>query len=261
MDDPTENILTLYIKDIQKIPTLSAEKERRLIVRAKEEDREAFEQIILSNLKFALKVAFLYRGRGLPLVDIISEGNIGLMQALRSFKPDREVRFLTYAIFWIKQKIQKALFEQVRVVRFPLCKVSDSSKIRKLRVKLLRNRDHDPSIEELADTLGMNLKRVKAALEYAERDYSLDAEIAGFEHITLGDTMASKDGTNSSLEVKDSLRFLSEKQRKIVNLYFGLKDGRPRTLESVGKELSISRERVRQIKDNAIKTLRKNWRK
>lgn len=259
MKDPTENILTLYIKDIQQIPTLSAENEKELIDRAKKGNNEVFERIILSNLKFVVKVASLYKGRGLPLADIISEGNLGLMEALRNFKPDQDVRFLTYAIFWIKQKIQKALFEQVRIVRFPLCKRSNSSKIRKARTKLSKDRGYEPSIKELADILGMKVKRIKAALESAQRDYSLDAEIAGFEHITFGDTIASENMDISSLEVKDSLKVLLERERKVVSLYFGLKDGRPHTLEEIGKEFNLSRERVRQIKDNAIKTLRKSW--
>ena len=260
MRDPTENILSLYIKDIQQIPTLSAKEEKKLIARVKKGNREAFERIILSNLKFVVKVASLYKGRGLPLTDIISEGNIGLMEALWNFKPDREVRFLTYAIFRIKQKIQKALFEQVRVVRFPICKITDSSKIRKVKMQLSKDKGYEPSIKELADILGMNVKRVKVALESVEREYSLDAEIIGLEHITLGDAIASENGTTFSLEVKDSLRFLSEKEREIVNFYFGLKDGRPHTLEETGKEFNLSRERVRQIKDNAIRTLRKSWR-
>lgn len=261
MEDPTENILALYIKDIHQIPTLSAENEKELIDRAKKGDREAFERIILSNLKFVVKVASLYKGRGLPLADIISEGNLGLMEALRNFKPDLNVRFLTYAIFWIKQRIQKALFEQVRIVRFPLCKRSNSSKIRKARIKLSKDRGYEPSIKELADILDMKVKRVKAALESVQRDYSLDAEIMGSEDITFGDAIAGENMDISSLEVKNSLKVLVEKEREVVSLYFGLKDGRPHTLEKIGKELNLSRERVRQIKDSAIKTLRKSWEK
>lgn len=259
MDNPTENIISLYIRDIQKIPTLSAKDERILIARAKNNDREAFEQVVLSNLKFVVKVATLYKSRGQPISDIISEGNLGLMEALDNFKLEHRVRFLTYAVFWIRQKIQKALSEQARLVRYPIGKIAESSKIKQKEFEMSKARGYGPSVREIAQALDMNEKRVRVALEAAEKDYSLDMEINGLENVTLGDTIGYEDKNTTSIEVKDVLKFLSDKERKIVNLYFGLIDGRPRTLEEIGKEFNLSRERVRQVKDNAIKILRKNW--
>ena len=259
MDDPTEDTITLYIRDIHMIPTLSAKEERILITRAKNNEREAFEQVILSNLKFVVKVASLYRGRGQPFADIISEGNVGLMEALRNFKLKHRVRFLTYAVFWVKQKIQKSLSEQARLVRYPISKISESSKVKRKEFEMYRSKGCEPSIKEIADALDMNEKRVRIALESAEKDYSLDMEISGLQNVTLGNTIGRKDRNAASMEVKDVLGRLSDKKRKIINLYFGLKDGRPYTLEEIGKEFNISRERVRQLKDDAIKVLRKSW--
>ncbi len=259
MEAPSENIITLYIRDIQKIPTLSAKEERVLIVRAKNNDREAFEQVVLSNLKFVVKVASLYRDRGHPIADIISEGNLGLMEALHKFQLEHQVRFLTYAVFWIKQKIQKLLSEHARLVRYPIGKIAESSKIKQKEFEMYRIKGYEPSIKEIAEALGMKQKRVRVALEAAAKDYSLDMEIAGLDNVTLGDAIGQYDKNTTSIEVRDVLRFLTDRERKIITLYFGLKDGKPRTLEQIGKEFNLSRERVRQIKGIAIKTLRKNW--
>ena len=259
MKDLTENVLSLYIRDIQQIPLLSLEEEKRLIKMAKRGNREAFWRLILSNLRFVMKIAFLYRGRGVPLLDIISEGNIGLMKALQHFRPSEDVRFLTYAIFWIKQRIDLIFSQQKQILKFPSSMPFNTTQVKNIQSKLESKEGQEPSIKEIATALDISENRVRFALEFASSSLSLDADLTGVEGVTLGDILSREDKTLFYMEIEESLAVLSKKEQKIVSLYFGLKNGRPHTLSEVGKEMGFSHERVRQIKNKAVETLKKEW--
>jgi RNA polymerase primary sigma factor len=254
--------LTLYLNDIARIPTLSVEEERRVIHKAKRGDRKAFEKLIVSNLKFIVKIAKLYIGRGLSLGDMINEGNIGLMNAFKNFDEKKGLRFLSYAIWWIRQAIQRATSQQLKSVRFPAGKVADSYKIGKVERMLREKTGKGPSIKEIAHAVGMSEKKVLFAMQFAKRDISLDSSISRSEGIIYSDVIGVEDLVMKTLyeeEITTFVKNLPPKASEVMSLYFGLEDGKSHTLREIGKMMHLSRERIRQIKENGIRILRARY--
>jgi RNA polymerase primary sigma factor len=261
-----EKSLEIYLKEIADIPPLSPEEERELVKRAKKGDKEAIEKLIYSHLKAVVNMARHYHGYGVPLGDLINEGNLGLLRALQRFDPKRKVRFLSYAIWWVRQAIMKALNEQSRLIRISSEQRTKLKRIKEKERDMLQELGEEPTIEELAKELGIEPSEIKKAYRLITSEVSLDAPIfPGEEKQTLldildQDALPSPEETYEQTEraniLKEIIKELPPRDQKILRLYFGLDDGKPRTLEEIGKELGISRERVRQLKARALRTLR-----
>jgi RNA polymerase primary sigma factor len=258
-----EKSLSMYLKEIGKYSPLSQAEEKDLIKRAQAGDKKASEKIITSNLKFVVKIANLYKNRGLLLSDLINEGNTGLIKAIKKFDITRDIRFLSYATWWIKQAILKAISQQTKVVRVPSHKLGDLRKIREVEGNLSQKMGRPPTAKEIADAIGVKELEVLRTYEAVQRDLSLDAPISADKEFTLSDTIETEEVSEESVmegifagEIREYLKKLSPRQAKIVALYIGLDDGRPYTLREIGEKFGISRERVRQIKEKAIQKLR-----
>ncbi len=261
-----EKSLEIYLKEIGEIPILTEEEERELIKRAKAGDKEAREKLIYSHLRFVVSVAKKYQGYGVPLGDLINEGNMGLLRALERFDPNRKVRFLSYAIWWIRQAIMKALNEQSRLIKISPESLSKLKKVKETESELMHKSGVTPTVEEVAQELNVTVDEVKAAQELAIKEISIDQPIyPDSDKRTLVDVLdqnalpspeKSYEERERHEKVMQALEILRPRDRYVIEQYFGLKDGRPRTLEDIGKELGISRERVRQLKDRALKQIR-----
>lgn len=258
--------LEKYLQEIGKVDLITPEEEVQLAIRIKQGDQVALEKLTKANLRFVVSVAKQYQNQGLSLSDLINEGNLGLIKAAQRFDETRGFKFISYAVWWIRQSILQALAEQSRIVRLPLNKVGLSNKISKAYSQLEQEYEREPSTEELAELLEIGTEEVETTLGVAARHVSVDAPFVDSEDNTLLDVLENpnSDAADTELSHYDSLRCeidrslgtLTERQRDVIKLYFGIGVEHPMSLEDIGEKFSLTRERVRQIKDKAITKLR-----
>jgi RNA polymerase primary sigma factor len=256
-----------YLRDIRKHKPLSRKEEGLLLRRVKAGDRRATEKLISANLLFVVSVANQYVNRGLPLSDLIAEGNMGLLNAVGKFDETRNHKFISYAVWWIRQGILKSLAEQTNIVRFPINQIEDLEGINRASEALSQELGRSPTFSEVAESVSMSRKRAERAFVASQSDVSLDGTIDPDEEVSLynliptGGPSADEEVTAKSLKdaVFDSMTSLTSREAKIVKLYFGL-EGDPVTLEKIGSEMGMTRERARQIRNEAIGKLRRSLR-
>jgi len=258
--------LEKYLQEIGKVDLLTPEEEVDLAQKMKEGDKEALERLTKANLRFVVSVAKQYQNQGLSLSDLINEGNLGLIKAAQRFDETRGFKFISYAVWWIRQSILQALAEQSRIVRLPLNKVGSLNKINRAFSELEQEFEREPSPEELAELLEIPTEEVETTLGVAARHVSMDAPFIDGEDNSLLDVLEnnSTPDTDSALEYRESLRkeierslnTLTDRQADVIKLYFGIGIEHPMSLEDIGDKFGLTRERVRQIKDKAINKLR-----
>jgi RNA polymerase primary sigma factor len=258
--------LDKYLQDIGKEELITAETEVELAKRIKQGDQEALEKLTKANLRFVVSVAKQYQNQGLTLPDLINEGNLGLIKAAQKFDETRGFKFISYAVWWIRQSILQALAEQARIVRLPLNQVGSLNKINKAFSKLEQEYERPPSAEELAEVLEVPEDKIKESMKVAGRHVSMDAPLSSSEDGgTLMDVMANNDSPKADKqlmaeslqrEIERSLSTLTDKEREIIRLFFGIGMNHGLTLEEIGAKFNLTRERVRQIKEKAIRRLR-----
>jgi RNA polymerase primary sigma factor len=257
--------LEKYLQEIGKVELITPEEEVSLAIRIKNGDQSALEKLTKANLRFVVSVAKQYQNQGLTLPDLINEGNLGLIKAAQRFDETRGFKFISYAVWWIRQSILQALAEQSRIVRLPLNKVGLSNRISKAYSLLEQEFEREPSAEELASFLEMDIEEVRATLGAGIRHVSMDQPLMDGEDNTLMDVMINPNaiGTdyevlNASLktEIERSLSTLSERQKDVIRFFFGIGIDHALSLEDIGERFNLTRERVRQIKDKAITKLR-----
>jgi RNA polymerase primary sigma factor len=263
--DADRDILDQYLYEVSKTPLLTAQQEIAIARRVRTGDEEAMQELVKRNLRFVISVAKKYQNRGLALTDLIGEGNVGLLTAARKFDPDQGVKFISYAVWWIRQAILASLARQGRTVRVPLNRTADLSRIVRTSESLRQELRREPTPEEIADATGLALDVVQslAALNTAEvrLDAPLDPDgdrslIERFITDEQGDPEAQAMDRFLSEEIEQALRTLPPRDAKVLRLYFGLDGGREHTLEEIGGMLGVTRERVRQLRDRALKRLR-----
>ncbi|MBD1432172.1 MULTISPECIES: sigma-70 family RNA polymerase sigma factor [Sphingobacterium] len=256
--------LDKYLHEIGKVDLITAEEEVILAQRIREGDQVALEKLTKTNLRFVVSVAKQYQNQGLTLGDLINEGNLGLIKAAKRFDETKGFKFISYAVWWIRQSILQAIAEQSRIVRLPLNQVGSLSKISKAFSKLEQEYEREPSPEELADILETTVDKVSDTLSNSGRHVSMDAPFVQGEENTLLDVLENADPDTDSIlideslseEIKRSLSTLTEREREIIVLFFGLGTNHQLSLEEIGEKFSLTRERVRQIKDKALQRLR-----
>ena len=258
--------LEKYLQEIGKVDLLTPEEEVDLAKRIKQGDQAALEKLTKANLRFVVSVAKQYQNQGLSLSDLINEGNLGLIKAAQRFDETRGFKFISYAVWWIRQSILQALAEQSRIVRLPLNKVGSLNKINKAFSELEQEYEREPSADELADTLEIATEEVETTLGVAARHVSMDAPFVEGEDNSLLDVLenSSTPSTDSKLDYRESLRreierslsTLTTRQCDVIKLYFGIGVEHPMSLEDIGEKFGLTRERVRQIKEKAINKLR-----
>lgn len=258
--------LEKYLQEIGKVDLLTPEEEVDLAKRIKQGDQEALENLTKANLRFVVSVAKQYQNQGLSLSDLINEGNLGLIKAAKRFDETRGFKFISYAVWWIRQSILQALAEQSRIVRLPLNKVGSLNKINRAFSQLEQEFEREPSSDELAEILEIGSDEVEKTLGVAARHVSMDAPFVDGEDNSLLDVLENDNihSTDKMLEYNESLRTeitrslstLTERQCDVVKLYFGIGEEHPMSLEDIGDRFGLTRERVRQIKDKAINKLR-----
>jgi RNA polymerase primary sigma factor len=262
--------LEKYLQEIGKVELISPEEEVQLAIRIKQGDQKALDKLTKANLRFVVSVAKQYQNQGLTLPDLINEGNLGLIKAAQRFDETRGFKFISYAVWWIRQSILQALAEQSRIVRLPLNKVGLTNRIQKAYSQLEQAFEREPSSEELAEMLELDIEEVSSTLGIGGRHISVDTPLSEGEDNTLLDVMenpnAERAETNiehtESLkqEIDRSLRTLTERQKEVICFFFGIGVDHPMSLEDIGERFNLTRERVRQIKDKAITKLRSNSR-
>ena len=261
LDDPVK----AYLKEIGQVPLLSAEEEQTLARAARAGDADARRRLSEANLRLVVSVAKRYAGRGLPFLDLIQEGNLGLMKAAEKFEPDRGFKFSTYATWWIRQTITRAIADQGRTIRIPVHLVEHINRVRKTAGELLRKNGREPTAEEIAVRLEMEPDRVRELLQLAQEPVSLETPVGEEEDAHLEDFIQDEeagipvDEAGRQLlrrELMSVLKSLTPREERVITLRFGLDDGRPRTLEELGKEFNVTRERIRQIEAKALRKLR-----
>ena len=256
--------LERYLQEINKEPMITPEEEVVLAHRIHNGDDEALEQLTKANLRFVVSVAKQYQGQGLGLIDLINEGNVGLITAAKKFDETRGFKFISYAVWWIRQSILQALAENSRLVYLPLNQVNNLTKIHRFLSDFAQKNERTPSNEEIAEALDIDVEKVKTIMQSSGRPTSMDAPLADDEGSCLLDLLQSRDGSNTERdlitgslipEVSSAVKKLPERERKVVEMFFGL-NGPEMNLEDIGRELHLSRERVRQLKEKALKLLR-----
>jgi len=262
--------LEKYLQEIGKVDLLTAEEEVSLAKRIKEGDKLALEQLTKANLRFVVSVAKQYQNQGLSLSDLINEGNLGLIKAAQRFDETRGFKFISYAVWWIRQSILQALAEQSRIVRLPLNKVGSLNKINRAFAELEQEFEREPSTEEIAKMLEISVEEIETTLGVAARHVSMDAPFVEGEDNSLLDVLENDNtpDTDKDLEYSESLRgeierslsTLTQRQSSVIKLYFGIGIEHPMSLEDIGERFGLTRERVRQIKDKAINKLRSTTR-
>jgi RNA polymerase primary sigma factor len=265
-----QRMLDQYLQEIGKIDLLEPEEEVDLARRIKEGDQEALHKLCRANLRFVVSVAKKYQGQGLSLADLINEGNYGLIKAAQRFDETRGFKFISYAVWWIRQAILQALAEQSRVVRLPLNRIGTISKIRKASARLQQEFERKPNIEELADELEIDVKKVREAMQHTSRHLSMDAPFSDEDDNSLLDVLEDEECSKPDQEMMDesvkidierALSGLHAREAEITRLYFGIGREHPLTLEEIGKRFDLTRERVRQIKEKALRKLRQRHRR
>jgi RNA polymerase primary sigma factor len=257
--------LDKYLQEIGKVELITAEEEVELARRIKNGDKEALEKLTKANLRFVVSVSKQYQNQGLSLPDLINEGNLGLIKAAQRFDETRGFKFISYAVWWIRQSILQALAEQSRIVRLPLNKIGSINKINKAYAKLEQEHEREPDALEIAEMLDIPESEVKESIRNSGRHISMDAPLIQDEENTLYDVLRS-DETNTpekelmveSLrkEIDRAISTLTPREADVVRLYFGLNSKHPMTLEEIGEKFDLTRERVRQIKEKAIRRLK-----
>jgi RNA polymerase primary sigma factor len=259
--------LDKYLQEIGRVDLITAEEEVELARRIKKGDQVALEKLTKANLRFVVSVSKQYQNQGLSLPDLINEGNLGLIKAAQRFDETRGFKFISYAVWWIRQSILQALAEQSRIVRLPLNKIGSINKINKAFARLEQEFERPPTAAELAETLDMTLDEVKQSMKNAGRHVSMDAPLKDgdesssnmYDVMRTGDTPSpDMDLMTESLrkEIERSLRTLTPREGDVIRLYFGLNGEHPMTLEEIGERFDLTRERVRQIKEKAIRRLK-----
>ena len=261
LDDPVK----AYLKEIGQVPLLSTEEEQTLARAARAGDADARRRLSEANLRLVVSVAKRYAGRGLPFLDLIQEGNLGLMKAAEKFEPDRGFKFSTQPTWWIRQSITRAIADQGRTIRIPVHLVEHINRVRKTAGELLRKNGREPTAEEIAVRLEMEPDRVRELLQLAQEPVSLETPVGEEEDAHLEDFIQDEeagipvDEAGRQLlrrELMSVLKSLTPREERVITLRFGLDDGRPRTLEELGKEFNVTRERIRQIEAKALRKLR-----
>lgn len=258
--------LEKYLQEIGKVELISAEDEVKLAVRIKQGDQRALERLTKANLRFVVSVAKQYQNQGLSLPDLINEGNVGLIKAAHRFDETRGFKFISYAVWWIRQSILQALAEQARIVRLPLNKVGLTNRIQKAYSQLEQEFEREPSPEELAEILELETEEVSATLGIGSRHVSMDSPLCDGEENTLMDVLDNPNAERTDkfmehdeslrVELDRSLQTLTERQKEVICFFFGIGIDHPMSLEDIGCKFNLTRERVRQIKDKAIDKLR-----
>jgi RNA polymerase primary sigma factor len=261
----SDKSLEMYLAEISEEKMLTAAEEVELAVQIKEGSKTAMRRLIRANLRFVVSIAKEYQNQGLSLGDLINEGNIGLMKAATRFDETRGFKFISYAVWWIRQSILQSLAENARVVRLPLNRVGTLNKISKIYARLEQKYERDPSAMELAQALEVAPKEIQDAFKFGSRHISLDAPIKEGENSNLTELIDSDQENRPDqellkeslkIEVNRALKSLTERENKVLKMYFGIEMERPFTLEEIGEYFSLTRERVRQIKEKAISRLR-----
>jgi len=268
MDDIADDSVRLYLREIGKIPLLNAEEELALAKRVVAGDKLAKDQMAEANMRLVVSIAKRYVGRGLDLLDLIQEGNTGLLRAVEKFDPDKGFKFSTYATWWIRQAITRAIADQARTIRIPVHMVETINKLLRTQRRLTQELNREPTNEEIANAMEIEVEKVEHIMKIKQDISSLDASVRDDEEDSvLGDFIEDEDtispeesAANQLLkeQVKDLLGSLTEREQKILKLRFGLEDGKSHTLEEVGQEFSVTRERIRQIEAKALAKLRKH---
>jgi RNA polymerase primary sigma factor len=267
-DDVADDSVRLYLREIGKIPLLSSEEELALAQRVVSGDKKAKDQMAEANMRLVVSIAKRYVGRGLDLLDLIQEGNTGLLRAVEKFDPDKGFKFSTYATWWIRQAITRAIADQARTIRIPVHMVETINKLLRTQRRLTQELNREPSNEEIAKEMEIEVDKVEHIMKIKQDISSLDASIRDDEEDSVladfiedEDTASPEESATGQLlkeQVKDMLGALTEREQKILKLRFGLEDGKSHTLEEVGQEFSVTRERIRQIEAKALAKLRKH---
>ncbi len=260
-DDPVK----VYLKEIGRVPLLTPDEEIDLAVRMAEGDERAKKRLSEANLRLVVSIAKRYVGRGMHFLDLIQEGNLGLIKAVEKFDYTKGFKFSTYATWWIRQAITRAIADQARTIRIPVHMVETINKVKKVSSQLLHRNGHEPTAEEISEEMGVSVEKVREILRVAQEPVSLETPIGEEEDSHLGDFIPDEDApvpaeaayhTLLREQLGDVLNTLTPREEKVLRLRFGLEDGRPRTLEEVGKEFNVTRERIRQIEAKALRKLR-----
>ena len=261
----TDDPVRMYLKEIGKVRLLTPEEEVDLAIRMAEGDEEAKHRMTEANLRLVVSIAKRYVGRGMQFLDLIQEGNLGLIKAVEKFDHTKGYKFSTYATWWIRQAITRAIADQARTIRIPVHMVETINKTIRVSRQLLQELGHDPSAEEIAEEMGLPVEKVRDILKIAQEPVSLETPIGEEEDSHLGDFIPDEDASEPSEaasfsllreQLEEVLETLAPREKKVLELRFGIIDGRTRTLEEVGKEFNVTRERIRQIEAKALRKLR-----
>ncbi|HJV33940.1 sigma-70 family RNA polymerase sigma factor [Geomonas sp.] len=260
-----DDAIKLYLREIQKTKLLSADEEKELAARIYKGDQAARERMIVSNLRLVVKIAKRYMNRGLPFLDLIEEGNLGLIKAVERFKLSKECRFSTYATWWIRQSIERALVNQSRTIRLPVHISDDINRMMRVTRELVQRMNREPSVKEVADALEVDISHVRKLMVLLKKTYSIERPLGDNNDYFLIDTIEDTSTVSPAALLEDLNKYelvsqwfdtLSESEKRILTLRFGLEDGEPQTLDTIGRDFGVTRERIRQIEAKALEKLR-----
>jgi RNA polymerase primary sigma factor len=268
LDDISDDSVRLYLREIGKIPLLNPEEELALAHKVKEGNKDAKDKMAEANMRLVVSIAKRYSGRGLDFLDLIQEGNTGLLRAVEKFDPDKVFKFSTYATWWIRQAITRAIADQARTIRIPVHMVETINKLLRTQRRLTQELNREPTNEEIAAAMEMEVDKVEYVMKIKQDITSLDANVRDddddsvlADFIEDDEAVSPEDAATTQLlkeQVKDMLGVLTDREQKILKMRFGLEDGKSHTLEEVGQEFSVTRERIRQIEAKALSKLRKH---
>lgn len=255
------NSIDKYLREVNNIPLITEDEEVELAIKIKTGDTKAFEKLVNANLRFVISVAKQYQNQGLSLSDLINEGNIGLIKAAKRFDATKGFKFISYAVWWIRQTISQALAENMRIIRLPINKIEAVKKINKTFIQLTQVYERPPSTIELAKTLSVENKYIEEIISLSKKTTSIDAPISNENNTTLTEILttssANSDLNSASMQIKYLMKNLSQREHKVIKMYYGINMPYKMTLEEIAEKIGLTRERIRQIKNNAILKLKK----